>query len=67
MLNGYRRKRQPIATEVPRRVIDPNLRKFWSEKYRFCVITLQLNDEKAREWATRAVKIKAEIALNCLQ
>ena len=76
MLNGHQRlnhragRRSAHSSESPPdEVGEPGLRKFWTEKYRFNIATLGLNRVKAREWATRAVRVKIqmlEIEVACL-
>jgi hypothetical protein len=41
--------------------LEGELRAFWLEKYRFSISKLQLSQEKARAWATRAVRVKSEV------
>lgn len=69
MLNGHRtthttRSKRALAVQFPPEVelVEPSLQKFWSEKYFFSVSTLRLNKEKARAWATRAVRVKLQMA-----
>jgi hypothetical protein len=56
------RRTSAQAETPPAEVDDAGLSKFWTEKYRFNLSKLRLNKEKARAWATRAVRVKLETA-----
>lgn len=53
-------QRRSGAVTPPVELVEPDQRRFWIEKYRFNVSRLGLNDQKAREWADRAVRVKME-------
>jgi hypothetical protein len=55
------RRTQPVAMPLAVEFTDPSLQRLWSEKYRFNISTLRLSKEKARAWATRAVKVKLQM------
>ncbi|MFN7139410.1 MAG: hypothetical protein ACK4UN_08735 [Limisphaerales bacterium] len=37
--------------------LAPEARSFWKEKFKFSKETLGLSDKKAREWASRTVRV----------
>ena len=50
------------AVQIPAEIDEPDLRQLWLEKYRFNISTLRLSEADARAWATRAVRVKKEVA-----
>ena len=61
--------RQTVTVATPPvQIVEPSLQKFWSEKYLFSIQTLGLKRSTARDWATRAVRVKletTELEFNC--
>lgn len=64
VVGASRHSRVPRSrrVEIPEEISEPSLKEYWLEKYLFCLSKLHLNEESASAWASRAVRVKQEVA-----